>query len=670
MRSRPLIQTLDRAATAPATARAAAALWLAFGAASAAGDEVGLETLREHFSDAYFAAATGAELTADDDSDALRGYVLYAYLEAARIAKALSLTDDPDRNEHDERAAAFLAAHEGEPVADVLARAWLESLARRERSAALVEHYRPEIATRRLECRWLAARIETGAIPGLAPAVIERWLTGEQLPIECERPFDWLRDEGLLDAEQTERRVRLLLANGQAAFARLIARPLPERRAAPLLTWADLITAPRATLDRLVADPDVAVEFDALLDGFSRLARDAPEAAVARLGGIVAARGLDETEASLLRRALAYGLAWDRDPRALDYFARISAEHVDDYTLQWQARAALWAAHWPLVAASIEAMSADVRDTSAWTYWHARAIEALAGAGEARAAYESILADDNFYSALAAARLGRPVVPHQQRFEPQAEVVEALGRREAFARARELRAVELPSEALREWHHAQDALAPAEQRQSVHLAADWGWYDVAVATATSHGIFFDYRLLYPRPYRSSVAEAARLTRLDAPLIYAVMRQESLYRADAASPSGALGLMQLVPGTAARTAADWERPRPSRADLFDAATSVELGAAHLRDLVERFGRELPPALAAYNAGPAAVDRWLPEAPRETDVWIENIPYNETRTYVRRVLWHSLVFKWLAERRPQSAESWLGTIARPGEAPESG
>jgi soluble lytic murein transglycosylase len=103
-----------------------------------------------------------------------------------------------------------------------------------------------------------------------------------------------------------------------------------------------------------------------------------------------------------------------------------------------------------------------------------------------------------------------------------------------------------------------------------------------------------------------------------------------------------------------------RPAPTRSALFDPAVNVPLGAAELRAMLDRFDGVLPVALAAYNAGPNAAARWLPPSARDADVWIENIPYNETRTYVQRVLWHSVVFAWLASGEPQDTQSWLGPI----------
>jgi soluble lytic murein transglycosylase len=150
------------------------------------------------------------------------------------------------------------------------------------------------------------------------------------------------------------------------------------------------------------------------------------------------------------------------------------------------------------------------------------------------------------------------------------------------------------------------------------------------------------------------------------LLLALMRQESLFRSDAASGSGALGLMQLRPETAVRAARAAGLPPPAARDLFDADTNLTVGGAHLKALMTEFGDRLPVALAAYNAGPGAARRWLPPNELDADIWIENIPYNETRAYVRRVLWHRLVFDWLESGRAIDVETWLEPVGPGADA----
>jgi len=161
-----------------------------------------------------------------------------------------------------------------------------------------------------------------------------------------------------------------------------------------------------------------------------------------------------------------------------------------------------------------------------------------------------------------------------------------------------------------------------------------------------------------------VKRAGVLTGLPPELIYAIIRQESLYRADAASSAGALGLMQLLPATATRTARRWDLPPPTRSSLLIPDVNVPLGSATLKSLLDRADGQTPLAMAGYNAGPGAARRWLPEQPMDLDIWVENIPYNETRGYIQRASWHTVVFRWLGDREPRTQESWLGQIHRPG------
>jgi soluble lytic murein transglycosylase len=460
-----------------------------------------------------------------------------------------------------------------------------------------------------------------------------------------------------------EQRARLALEGGNAAFARQIAAPLPGALAAPLLQWAALLENPRREIDALIAAPQTAVESSTLLAGWTVLARSDRAAAKQRLTTLLRARELDRRAASPFALALALALSWDRDADALKYFERVDAADFDDSAREWNARAALWVRDWKQASRSIAAMSETNRRTARWRYWAARVAAHDGDDADAHQLYESILPEDNYYSAMSAARLKRRIAPHPQPLPPDAALLASIENLPPFVRARELRLSGLVSNARAEWRFGQDLLQPPVQAQTIHLAARWGWYDQAVAIATSEKVFNDYALLYPRPFDAEVASAARISGLPQDVIYGVIRQESLYRNDAVSPADARGLMQLLPETARRTARQWNQPAPSGTALFEPAVNIVLGATHLKDLLDRFGTQLPVGLASYNAGPGAVQRWLPAGAMDPDIWIENIPYNETRAYVQRILWHTVVFAWLRNPQEQDTRAWLDAV-RPG------
>jgi len=610
---------------------------------------------RAAFVAAYEAAEAGRP---DGDAAVPQDYPLHPYLQAARLRQALrAIPGGNDSLPADEAARAFLDTHGEDPVGRIVRAAWLESLAQRRRWREFLDAYAGVGATdQTLRCQALTAHIALGPADDTVEQARLEWLTPASAPDECDAVFDWLRREGRLDSDLVEQRARLALAAGESRLARWLARSLPEAAARPVRDWATLLEQPQAAIDAIIRRPDVAVEPEALLAGWTKLARRDPLAARERFRPLVSALGLDSAAASPFARELALGLSWNRRP-ALSYFAKVRPGDFDELTHAWHVRAAVWQGDWKAVAQAIEAMPEPLRGEAAWRYWLARALERRGERERARELYAAVVPSDNWYAVLSAARLGQPFAPHPVALEFDAARVAALGADPAFVRARELLAAGLPHLAPAEWRHGYEPLDPPGQRAAVKLAHQWGWHFQAIASAAQQRFYEDYVLFYPRPFADEVAGAARASRLPATLVYAVMRQESLFQPYAVSPAGAVGLMQLLPSTARLTAAAMGRPRPSPASLQDPAVNLPLGAGHLAELADRFDGQLLLALAAYNAGPRAVARWLPDERLDADAWVENIPFNETRGYVQRVMWHSVVFEWLVDGEPADASGWL-------------
>lgn len=631
---------------------------LCFGSGPALAAKDPFKHTRQTFQEAY---ATATKRATDEraDSEALRTYPLYPYLQAARIKRALSEASN-ELGSADRQAETFIEYYEREPVGRDLRATWLTSLAQRQQWQTFLKHYRDDWASDSLRCHSFSARIALGQTQDLELDIAPQWLTPHSLP-DCQRPFDWMRSQNAMTPALIEQRVRRALERNNPRFARQIASSLPADQAAPLLRWAALLENPQKQIDALIASPALQVEPKAQLAGWTRFARADRDGALRRYDRFVRARKLTDEAASPYALALALALSWDRRSEALDYFKRVLPEDFDDTAREWHARAALWADDWKLVGNIIAAMPDQQRSQARWRYWAARAAEKNGDRKLARQLYESVLLDDNFYSLMAAARLDRPVAPHLEKLPLDQAQVKRMEQLPPMVRARELLLSDMRGPANSEWSFGIEQLAEPVRPQAIHLAARWGWYDQAIATATQHRVFNDYELLYPRPYDAEVLSAAKLTGLKPQLIYSVMRQESLYRRDAMSSAGARGLLQMLPETARITARRWKRPQPSASDLFEPAINVPLGAATLRTLVDRFGGQTLVALAGYNAGPNAAARWMPSESLDPDVWVENIPYNETRNYVQRILWHNVVFSWLKSGEPQKVDGWLARIA---------
>lgn len=629
---------------------------LACTSANAASDPY--RSVRAEFQRAYAEANASNVSVQRSDSDALRAYPLYPYVQAARIRSSLA-SAGPEIGPADQRAQTFIAYYEAEPVGRDLYKAWLASLADRQLWQTYALQYQAKVADSALQCHHASARIALNQTEGLADDVRSLWLTPNSLP-ECEQAFEWLRAQNLLSHDLIDQRARLALKENNFRFARQMAAQLPAERAGPILQWAGLLEHPQRQVDHLIAHPDSKVEDEALLAGWKRLTRVDRDAAKERYSKLVRTRKLSGEQASPYALALALTLSWDRRSDALAYFGRVQPGDLDDNALEWQTRAALWAEDWELAAKSIAAMSDASRQLARWRYWAGRAAEEKGDEALARQLFESLLLDDNFYSMMAAARLERPLAPNPEKLVLDDVQLAQIAQLPEFVRAKELLLSDLQPLANVEWAVGVNRLSLDARKQAIHLAANWGWYQQAISTATQQRVFNDYELLYPRPFDREVSSAAQFSGLPDELIYGVMRQESLYRHNAVSSAGAHGLLQLLPETARRTAKVWKQPKPSKQDLFEPKTNVTLGAGQLRILMDRFKGQTVVALAGYNAGPNAAARWLPTQSIDPDIWIENIPYNETRSYVQRILWHTVVFKWLKTGEPQETHEWLARV----------
>lgn len=643
--------------------RTAIVLAMLAGAVIAASDPY--TAVRREFMQAYAAInptngtiAGPANPTAD--SAALQAYMLYPYLQAARLQRAL-LTTGRDVATTDQSIKEFVLAQNGSLASRDLRRAWLLDLASRQQWAEFLTNLPDKGLDPELRCLATTAQMTVPDASPDAEALRTLWLNANRSPPVCNAPFEWARSKQIITNELIEQRARLALKAGNAALVRDLGAMLPAAQAGPLNQWANLIDKPKPAIDALIANPRLDVETAALQDGWLRLARQDQDAAIERLPRLIRARHFTDAQASPYALSLALALSWNRRDEALRYFDKVTATDMTEQAHEWRVRAALWAGNWARVQQFILALPEALRTQARWRYWLARTNEQLQGPDAARSLYQALVAgDDNYYAAMAAAKLAVPYTPHAQALAMDDAIVQTLLKLPGMQRTHELLTVQLPNDATAEWNQVFVTLQPGEHLAAAQLAHDWAWYDQAVATTAKLGLYNDYPFLYPQPYDPEVNAAAKLSGLSTDLIYGVMRQETLFRADAQSSANARGLLQLVPDTARAIARKSNLPIPSPDDLFNPVINVPLGAMYLKTLVDGVDGQLPLALASYNAGPVAARRWLPKQAMESDIWIENIPYNETRNYVQKVLWHGLVFRWLRTGEPVDTRAWLARV----------
>ncbi|MEX8517591.1 MAG: transglycosylase SLT domain-containing protein [Leptothrix sp. (in: b-proteobacteria)] len=347
--------------------------------------------------------------------------------------------------------------------------------------------------------------------------------------------------------------------------------------------------------------------------------------------------------------------------RAAKLGAGLKGFDWSDEALGWRVRAALRAAdpaRWQRVLEAIDLMSpAEQRDPT-WVYWKARALQASAPAGAdgdpqrfyVEMLLEGIANQFNFYGKLASEDLGR-----LQNLPPRPAPLSAEERLRAeqhpgLSRALALIALGLRDEGKREWNFSMREMSDRELLAAAQRACEREVWDRCIYASERTRTEIDFATRFPTPFRAEVTTIAQEIGVDPAYVYGLIRQESRFVTDARSGVGAAGLMQLMPATAKWTARKLGMAY-SAEQIHDRLTNLRLGTGYLKLVLDDFNGSQTLAAAAYNAGPTRSRRWREGPTLEVAVWAENIPFNETRDYVKKVLSNASYYAALMNGKTQ-------------------
>ena len=521
---------------------------------------------------------------------------------------------------------------------------WLAELARREDWAAFSADYRSSDDPA-LRCGDLRARLRGGpdeAATWRAGATAV-WLTGDSLPPACDPVLARLAAVGALDPALRWQRIGLAIVAGEPGVVRAAASGLSSGDAALATAYANYLQTP-------TDQPPVGWLADergrlVISTGLSKLARRDPDRAQ-RLLGALPAPGLDATARGKVTYEIALWTVASYLPGAADRLAAVPAAAYDDKLHEWQVREAIARDDDPGALAAIGRMGPTQRQDAHWAYFEARLRERLGQKDAARSLYVQASKSASFHGWLAADRLRSPYQLCALEPSSDAALRARVAANPGLSRALDLFAIERIDPATREWAQAVKAMDDSARRIAVQRAIAAGWYDRAVfGMGAAPDDNRHYSLRFPLHHADAIRRYAAAQSLDPAWVAAQTRSESSFMPRARSGADARGLMQLLPGTGALAAMRLGVGWAGGDSLYDPDTNLQLGTAYLRQMLDRFDGKAYLAIAAYNGGPAPVQRWLAaRGSLEPDFFIESIPWKETREYVTRVLAFSVVYDW--------------------------
>ena len=572
----------------------------------------------------------------------LGGYPLFPYVELARLRTDSSRGATP-------RIETFLKRHDAEPVTFRLRRQWLRKLANRREWSKFIEWY-PEDASIELKCHHARALLASGDEAGALSAAESLWMSGKSQPKACDPVFAVWLESDRFSPSAAWKRIELAMARGNVQLARYLERFLESGDRRLAAAWRAIHKNPRRVGKvKLVGAPS-RVEA-VLAHGLERLARFEPADAVDALAAVEARNGLGAAARARVARRIGLSFASRHEPSAIEWLWRVDAVYADMHTLRWRVAAAALHSRWNKVIDGIGAMPDEERGRERWRYWRARALEATGRSREARTEFEWLAQRRDYYGFLTADRLETAYRFNHRQLAVADETVERVAAMPAIRRALEFFELERRIDARREWHTLIQGLDEEELKAASWIARCRNWYGRAILTIARTPERNDLELRFPVAYRGIVDSASTRRGLSPATVYAFIRQESAFMPDAQSPAGALGLMQILPRTGRMLMRTAGRKWRGRKQLLVPDINVDLGTRYVQSLLSKTGGHFVLAAASYNAGPHRVRSWLPEnGDVDAAAWIDNIPFTETRRYVRRLLAYGAIYEHRLGRQP--------------------
>jgi soluble lytic murein transglycosylase len=577
----------------------------------------------------------------------LPNYVLAPYVDYYRLKPRL-------REASADEIRAVLLRYQGSAVADRLRTDWLLELGR----ARDWNNFDRELAQAarsddlQVRCYALLARAARGEriIDEARGLLVNPPAYGEG----CAALMAQLAQTGQLG--QDELLAQLRLAGEMAATG-------PSRRIALLLGASDTraaqaVDVPAVAMARGIGS--TRAEHEIYLVALGRMARTSLKLATVALDKNSSKLSNEERAIGWANVALAASLVLA--PEAADYWRRAEGAPLTNFQREWKARIALRRGDWKAVAATIDAMPSPLRDESGWVYWLGRAYANQGRREDADALYRRIATPNNFYGQLAMEELGDLVTIPPSAAPVTPLEVNQVAQLPSVRQAMKFYDLRLRPEGNREWNWALRTMNERQLLAAAEYARRNDMLDRMVETSLRTRTELDFNQRFPAPHNDILQPTAKNLSLDTAWVYGLIRQESRFISDARSGVGASGLMQVMPATGKWVAAKIGLTDFVHSMLSDLRTNITLGANYMNMVLENNGGSQVLATAAYNAGPARSRTWrgLLDAPMEGAVFVETIPFSETRTYVRNVMSNATTYAALFEKRPQSLKARLGTI----------
>lgn len=576
----------------------------------------------------------------------LDNYPLAPYLDYALLLKQKKLLKPEQVNQ-------FITKNESLPIANRLNRTWLNHLASNKRWKEYIQHYdQHPVYHTHYYCHY-----QVGLLNGSKSEkklalnnARELWVVGNSQPKTCDPLFKTWMNAGKQTSTDAYERFWLSLQEGNTKLARYIDKKITNKqhKKHSKQFWKIYNNPALVSTKSLKQLPKEHRVVAAQLT-YKKWYRSQPITATESWIKYRDKLMTPEQQKSVTVY-MGIRLNINYHSQAIELSDKLDPTFTLSELTEVRIRNALAQENWRVVKTAIEHLPESDRSDAKWKYWSTVSEMHLNPEQDYLAQLKEVAKERSFYGFIAAEISDSPFLLNAKSSQSSKEELQQLEAKPAVIRARELFKLNRLIEANREWNLALSQMTPAEKQTAGYLAKSWGWHLQAIINAAQTKRWDHIDLRFPHPHNKLFAKHAIKNGLDLSFPVAIARQESAFLYNAQSRVGARGLMQLMPKTASATAKKHKVKYTRRSQLFTPETNITLGSAYLGDMLKKFNNNPAFAAAAYNAGPHRVNRWLKERGNlPLDVWIETIPFKETRNYVQNVLAFRVIYDRLQGRQ---------------------
>jgi len=588
---------------------------------------------RKAFLQAKQALENNDVLTFNQLEPSLRKYPLHYYLQYLTL-KGRSATIS--------EVVSFFDRYQNSPLADLLYKEWMTELQQREdwRNFEIIYPYQT-LPAAEFRCQHALIRLNQEMTPAFREELRALWLIGESLPKTCSALFEHLAQTGFLTQDLLWQRIKLAMAENNPNVAMQWSNRLTDNNLHQLFVQWRRIQQNPETVNNFVATDNADARLIAVY-GLKKLAKQNPLQAKQVLANLKRIFAFTPAEQDDVEIEIAVQAVKKELPEALALLKALNVALLDEKTQHLFLQQLLVASDWKGLIAFVQKLSVGTKELPIWRYWLGRAFENTGDPAMAKGVWQSLAQERDYYGFLAANRLNvQPKLNHKPISFSSDEERDLFSQFNGLLRGLEFRLVGMEKEARKEWTAAIKTLTPRQIEVAAALARRDGWFDRAIFTASKAASYDDLEVRFPLAYHDIFSEGAQEQGVDLAWVYGIVRQESAFMDVAVSHAGAKGLMQLMPATAKMVARSIGLKLN---DIYDDRTNVKLGTTYLKQQLDKFDGNYMLATAAYNAGPGRAKSWTASNPCiSPDIWVELVPFTETRNYVKYVLTYTVIYE---------------------------